>query len=113
MAAVLRTVLREELGPIKDLQEEIRRSMSLPRTASGRRYLTVKEAAERVGVHPRTIRDRVDTGQLPACRSGRILRIQTDHLDALFNVQSPSESDEHDQGLAARVDHIMDENRNR
>jgi excisionase family DNA binding protein len=48
-----------------------------------RRYLTLDETAEYLGVKKRTVRDMVATGRLTAYRSGRkIVRLRIDEIDA-------------------------------
>lgn len=47
--------------------------------------LTMKQAAERVGCSFSTIRRRISTGELPARRSGRLVRIDPADLDAMFS----------------------------
>lgn len=48
-------------------------------------WLTVRDAAEKVGVHTNTIRNKIATGELKASRIGlRIIRIAPSDLDALF-----------------------------
>jgi excisionase family DNA binding protein len=47
--------------------------------------VTIKDAAQRCGVHPNTIRNLILRGELPAIRIGaRIIRINTADLDAVF-----------------------------
>lgn len=48
------------------------------------RLLTVREAADQLSLAERTIRRMIETGQLPAVRLGRNIRIrQEDVLDAV------------------------------
>lgn len=47
--------------------------------------LTMKQAAEHVGCSFSTIRRRIRTGELPARRSGRLVRIDPADLDAMFS----------------------------
>lgn len=51
--------------------------------------LSLKEAADRVGVSVKTIRRRIADGQLPAYRTGRILRIKRADLEALMQPVNP------------------------
>jgi excisionase family DNA binding protein len=47
--------------------------------------LTIKQGAERFGVHPNTIRNRINDKSLPAIRNGRnIIRINLVDLEAIF-----------------------------
>jgi excisionase family DNA binding protein len=47
--------------------------------------LSITKSAELVGVHPNTIRNRINEGKLPAIRSGRnIIRIKQTDLESLF-----------------------------
>ena len=47
--------------------------------------LTIKQSAEHVGVHPNTIRNRLNDKTLPAIRNGRnIIRINLADLEAIF-----------------------------
>ena len=55
--------------------------MSTPDT---HRYLSVQQAAERVGVHPKTVRRWIAAGHLTAYRVGpRLIRVNPDDLDAM------------------------------
>lgn len=72
--AEIRAVVREELR-------------ALGGTAPAKRnMLTVADAAKHLGVHPRTIRRRIKSGELRAVRVGRCVRIDanlllpTDHM---------------------------------
>lgn len=47
--------------------------------------LTRQQAAERVGCNVRTIDRRIRAGELPARRSGRLVRIDPEDLDAMFS----------------------------
>jgi excisionase family DNA binding protein len=46
--------------------------------------LDVAEAADRLRVHPVTIRRLVQRGELPAARIGDMLRIREEDLESLF-----------------------------
>ena len=50
------------------------------------RWLTLAEGAEHVGLHVKTLRRRIASGDLPAYRmpKGRALRVKREDLDALF-----------------------------
>lgn len=43
--------------------------------------LTVKEAAERLNVHPATVRRMILRGELPAKRVGRVYRVKAGDLE--------------------------------
>lgn len=47
--------------------------------------LTRQQAANRVGCNIRTIDRRIRSGELPARRSGRLVRIDPDDLDRMFS----------------------------
>ncbi len=49
---------------------------------SAPRLLTLGQAADLLGVSPRTVRRRIDTGRLPCFRDGRILRVPSSALEA-------------------------------
>lgn len=52
------------------------------RTAVPRRYITIIEAAEYLGVTERTIRAMISDGRLRAHRNGpRIIRLRVDEID--------------------------------
>ena len=59
-----------------------------PALTSANRPLTVRDAADRLGVSVETIRARVNDGTIPAARLGKAIRIRPADLDALF-VASP------------------------
>ena len=59
-----------------------------PALTSANRPLTVRDAADRLGVYVETIRARVNDGTIPAARLGKAIRIRPADLDALF-VASP------------------------
>ena len=60
--------------------------MSAQTTATARIF-NVVEAADRLRVHPVTVRRLVDKGQLRAARIGDLLRIREEDLQALFEVR--------------------------
>jgi excisionase family DNA binding protein len=60
--------------------------MSTPTTVTARIF-NVTEAADRLRVHPVTVRRLVDKGQLRAARIGDLLRIREEDLQALFEVR--------------------------
>ena len=49
-----------------------------------RTYESLPTAAARIGVSVKTIRRRIAEGVLPVYRCGRILRLDTDDVDAMF-----------------------------
>ena len=51
--------------------------------APARRWITVQEAAEYVGLHPWTIRDRIVRGIIPAVRLGRAVRVDLRALEVI------------------------------
>ena len=54
--------------------------------------LTIREAADRVKVHPNTIRNEIMRGHLAAIRLGaRIVRGKSADVDALFTQYQPGE----------------------
>jgi excisionase family DNA binding protein len=58
------------------------------------RYLTLAEAAERLGVEYKTIYNLVRNGDLPAGKVGRIYRIRPEDLDAFFDRQKQAVAEE-------------------
>jgi excisionase family DNA binding protein len=44
------------------------------------RLLTIEEVAARLGVSAKTVRRRVDGGELPVFRSGRVVRVREEDL---------------------------------
>lgn len=48
------------------------------------KFITLAQAAELVGLHPRTLRKKVATGELRAYRMGRTLRFKPHDVEALF-----------------------------
>jgi excisionase family DNA binding protein len=54
------------------------------RTTLSRHLISINQAADRLGVNPRTIRRMVSRGQLTAYRVGnKIVRLDSDDVDAL------------------------------
>jgi len=45
-------------------------------------YCTIKEVAEIVGVHPNTVRNWIDNGDLKAYKLGKVVRIRKEDLEA-------------------------------
>lgn len=52
--------------------------------ATGIRWLGTTEAADMLGVVPRTLYRLIDEGRLPAYRMGRVYRIKESDLDAFI-----------------------------
>lgn len=49
------------------------------------RWLSTAEAANRLGITPRTLYRFIDEGQLPAYRFGRVIRLKTSDVDAFID----------------------------
>jgi excisionase family DNA binding protein len=47
-------------------------------------FLTIADAAERLGVSSKTVRRLISAGRIPAFRVGRLVRIKPADLDAAF-----------------------------
>jgi excisionase family DNA binding protein len=45
---------------------------------------SVREVADRLGVHPETVRRLIHSGKLEAVREGRVLRVAADSVHALL-----------------------------
>ena len=45
-------------------------------------FSSLQDAAERIDLHPRTLRRAIAAGELPACKFGSALRVRLDELDA-------------------------------
>ena len=64
---------------------ELRRSVELPNEdQSAPQWLSTKQAAAYLGIIPRTLYRLIDSGQLPAYRFGRVIRLQRHQLDAFI-----------------------------
>lgn len=44
-------------------------------------YYSVKEIAKKVGVHPNTVRNWIESGELKAYKLGRVLRIKKEDFE--------------------------------
>ena len=55
----------------------------MPRSIT-RRLASIAEAADYVPCSPKTIRRRIAAGALPAYRSGRLIRVDRDDVDAML-----------------------------
>ncbi len=62
-------------------------SHAQPTAADVTQIYNVRQAADRLQVHPVTIKRLVDRGQLRAARIGDLLRIREDDLTALFELR--------------------------
>ncbi|RIX35362.1 DNA-binding protein [Corynebacterium falsenii] len=51
--------------------------------------MSLKEAADRVGVSVKTLRRRIAEGNLPAYRSGRIIRVRAADVDEMMQPVNP------------------------
>lgn len=49
-----------------------------------RTYRSLQDEAERIGVHPRTLRRRIAEGKLTAYRVGHLIRLDPREVDALL-----------------------------
>jgi excisionase family DNA binding protein len=49
------------------------------------RWLSTKEAADRLGITPRTLYRFIDEGSLPAYRFGRVIRLQEQEVIAFID----------------------------
>lgn len=48
-------------------------------------WLSTREAARRLGITPRTLYRLIDSGQLPAYKVGRVIRLQEGEVDAFID----------------------------
>lgn len=53
-------------------------------TGDAIRWLSTAEAANRLGITPRTLYRFIDEGQLPAYRFGRVIRLKANEVDAFI-----------------------------
>lgn len=58
-----------------------------------RQHVSIAQAAQLLAVSPKTVRRRISTGELPAYRSGRIVRIAVADLDAHVRARTVAPSD--------------------
>ncbi len=58
--------------------------MVLSRPMSDSTWLGTTEAAERLGVVPRTLYRMIDEGQIPAYKMGRVIRVKAADLEAFL-----------------------------
>ncbi len=59
----------------------------LARMTTEIRWLSTKEAAERLGITPRTLYRFIDEGSLPAYRFGRVIRLQEHEVIAFIDTR--------------------------
>jgi len=60
------------------------------------KLLTPEEAAERLAIKPRTVRDWLRKGKLPASRSGKLWRIREADLDEYIRNINPKNNEQAD-----------------
>ena len=61
-------------------------SSTEPSDTSGEiKWLSTAEAANRLGITPRTLYRFIDEGQLPAYRFGRVIRLKADEVDRFID----------------------------
>jgi excisionase family DNA binding protein len=53
-------------------------------TRTSRRFISIPDAAELLGCHPKTLRRRVSDGTLPAYKMGHLYRLDLDEVEAAF-----------------------------
>lgn len=56
----------------------------MPSAADDKGLYTVREVANRLGVHPETVRRLIHDGRLDAVRVGRVLRVESDSLQSFL-----------------------------
>jgi excisionase family DNA binding protein len=66
-----------------DVTGEIRRD-SIGAVSDHVRWLGTTEAAEKLGVVPRTLYRMIDEGQIPAYKMGRVIRLKEADLDSFL-----------------------------
>lgn len=59
-------------------------SGNLPVVSDSTRWLGTTEAAERLGIVPRTLYRMIDEGEIPAYKMGRVIRVKESDLDAFI-----------------------------
>lgn len=59
----------------------------MPTDADDKALYTVREVANRLGVHPETVRRMIHDGRLDAVRVGRVLRVESDSLQSFLQNQ--------------------------
>lgn len=76
------------------------------------RYASLAEAASYARIHPKTLRRRIDAGELTGYRLGsRILRVDLDEVDAML--QPNAKTAEHISKLVDTFPPLTDEQRDR
>ena len=56
----------------------------MPANSSRRRLVSLAQAADEYGVHPRTIRRRISDGTITGYKLGRLIRVDLDEVAAAF-----------------------------
>lgn len=56
-----------------------------PERAENIQWLSTQDAAERLGITPRTLYRFIDQGDLPAYRFGRVIRLRAHEVDAFID----------------------------
>lgn len=56
----------------------------MPVDVDGKALYTVRDVANRLGVHPETVRRLIHDGRLDAVRVGRVLRVDSDSLQGFL-----------------------------
>ena len=77
----LRDVVRNEVRTV--FREELRAALGDPDTrhSAPSAFMSIKQAADHVAVHPDTVRNWIKTGKLPEHRAGRGLRVRRTELE--------------------------------
>lgn len=65
-----------------------RQRLPSPEPFQGRRWISVREVAEYLGLHLKSCYDLIAQGKLPAARVGRVIRIDVRALDAELERQA-------------------------
>jgi len=69
------------------IREVVREEIAAIAATKPGEYITTSEAADEWSLHPGSIRRWIRQGRLPACRTGRQIRIKRADLEALVNGQ--------------------------
>jgi excisionase family DNA binding protein len=87
VAAVLGVVVREVVRPFQDVLAGVQALQD----ARSDGLVSTRAAAQRLGVHPWTIRAAIQSGELPHVRIGRCLRIKVADLDRFVSERREGE----------------------